>query len=233
MDLVFYDDGFLESPNVTVGEREIFWHVGKRVLDAVIYSKRYEAAPLGFPITFHALTFTYTISGELPEVGGVTRQFEGKAKAWIDPDDGKWKLDSLTLGDEGEKEFTALMLARQDTLSSRSHREDPMNVSPSNAPELSGNSGEFISADPLNIAGSDPAQAFLAVQVQSSKDERFSFAAQSGDRYRIEFTKSTALSGLSIVMGVVRSPNAISWSCEALGDFPSDALPNDCSGAKN
>jgi hypothetical protein len=103
---LFYTEKFRSFPRISLAtNRAPIVSAGSRVLDSVDYSNAYTAKPLGFPIKFHALTFTYHLEGTLPGLPPIERSFHGKAKAYNDPDDGLWKLESLELEDRGEDEY--------------------------------------------------------------------------------------------------------------------------------
>jgi hypothetical protein len=79
--------------------------VAYRSLKSIDYTNEYKADLWGIKIKFYALTFTYTSSRKIGDFPSVSTEFNGKAKAYLDPDDGKWKLDSLELNDRGEREY--------------------------------------------------------------------------------------------------------------------------------
>jgi len=83
-----------------------------RTLKSIDYTNEYEATPEGFKIKFFALTFTYTLSDRFPNLPKITKQFRGEARAFLDPDDGKWKLDKLSLEDQGNDEYMTLLIAQ-------------------------------------------------------------------------------------------------------------------------
>ena len=83
--------------------------LANRTLKSIDYTNQYEASPAGRKIKYYALTFTYALKEKFPGLPSITRQFEGKAKAYLDPDDGKWKLENLSLSDSGADEFLRLI----------------------------------------------------------------------------------------------------------------------------
>ena len=102
-------------------ENEIFCNfnilLGRRAFKSIDYTNQYVANPMGVKINFFALTFTYTLTtAKLPGLPKITKQFQGKAKAYLDPDDGKWKLDDLSLADGGEKEYLTLLREKINTV---------------------------------------------------------------------------------------------------------------------
>lgn len=105
----FYEKAFRDLPGVRITSKGVTWVLGKRVLKAITYMNQYQASLMGVPITYCAVAFTYTVEGEIPGLGRVTKLFEGKAKAYVDPDDGKWKLENLVLADQGQDEFLELV----------------------------------------------------------------------------------------------------------------------------
>lgn len=103
---LFYEDKLKKFPGVTqVANGSFVVKIGSRVLKSITYTNQYEAAPLGVPVKFYALTFTYTLQGAFLGLPPINDTLEGKAKAYLNPDDGKWKLDNLNLSDNGEKEY--------------------------------------------------------------------------------------------------------------------------------
>lgn len=79
--------------------------VAYRNLKSVDYTNEYKGSPGGIEIKFYALTFTYTFSQKVADFPNVNIEFKGKAKAYLDPDDGKWKLEDLELNDGGSYEY--------------------------------------------------------------------------------------------------------------------------------
>jgi tetratricopeptide (TPR) repeat protein len=106
---LFYTNKFKEIANDK-------WciNIGKRVLKSINYTNEYKGSPSGIEMTFYALTFTYRIEGNLPNLLPLNKNFEGKAKAYLDPDDGKWKLINLSLSDSGKSEFKRQIEAQFD-----------------------------------------------------------------------------------------------------------------------
>jgi hypothetical protein len=103
---LFYEDKVKRFPGVTqIADGSFVVKIGSRVLKSITYANQYEAAPLGIRVKFYALTFAYTLQGALLGLPPINDTFEGKAKAYLDPDDGKWKLDQLNLGDRGSAEY--------------------------------------------------------------------------------------------------------------------------------
>jgi len=83
-----------------------------RKLKTIDYTNEYEATPGGFKKKFFALTFTYTLSDIFPNLPQITKQFKGEARAFFDPDDGKWKLDKFSLEDQDNDEYMTLLIAQ-------------------------------------------------------------------------------------------------------------------------
>ena len=83
-----------------------------RTLKSIDYTNEYEATPEGFKKKFFALTFTYTLSNRFPNLPQITKQFKGEARAFLDPDDGKWKLDKFFLEDQDSAEYMTLLIAQ-------------------------------------------------------------------------------------------------------------------------
>ncbi len=79
--------------------------IGKRVLESIDYVNQYEAGltsitGMDVKTTFWAITFTYKVE---PNIAGLPKmQFQGNAKVYRDPDDGKWKTAHLYLPYDGE-----------------------------------------------------------------------------------------------------------------------------------
>lgn len=85
--------------------------LGKRILKSIDYTNQYEATPGGVKIKYFALTFTYVLeTAKIPGLPKVTQQFQGKARAYLDPDDGKWKLDQFSLADADASEYLTLLV---------------------------------------------------------------------------------------------------------------------------
>jgi hypothetical protein len=85
-----------------------------RTLKSIDYTNEYEATPAGFKIKFFALTFTYTLSDIFPNLPKTTKQFRGEARAFLDLDDGKWKIDKYSLEDQDSTEYMTLLRAQYD-----------------------------------------------------------------------------------------------------------------------
>ncbi len=84
--------------------------VARRKLKSIDYRNHYKANPLGTgERDVFAVTFSYTLDSIQPGLQPPSTVFKGKATAQLDPDDGEWKLETLTLSDQGEQEiYTAL-----------------------------------------------------------------------------------------------------------------------------
>lgn len=87
-------------------------NAARRELVSIDYTNKYKASPMGMPVTFYALTFKYRIVGTIPQAPAVDGVLEGQAKAWLDPDTGKWRLDELNLSDKGSATLVEV-IARQ------------------------------------------------------------------------------------------------------------------------
>jgi len=80
--------------------------IAKRKLKTIDYRNRYKANPMGMgERDIFAVTFSYTLESSLVALPSPVTVFKGKATAQLDPDDGEWKLEKLTLPDEGVQEF--------------------------------------------------------------------------------------------------------------------------------
>lgn len=84
-------------------------NLASRVLKSIDYTNQYEAIRHGIKIKVFALTFTYTITEKMHGLPRITKHFEGKARAYLDPDDGKWKVDEITFADNGAEEYWAVL----------------------------------------------------------------------------------------------------------------------------
>ena len=82
--------------------------IATRKLKSIDYTNAYEDAGRfgGAKIKVYALTFSYTVESTFPSIPNVTNIFTGKAKAYLDPDDGTWKLEHCSLNDRGTAIFT-------------------------------------------------------------------------------------------------------------------------------
>jgi hypothetical protein len=88
--------------------------LGSRQIKSIDYTNQYQGTLLttGAKTQFYALTFSYVLKAKLPELPQVNKVFQGKAKVYLDPDDGKWKFwyeGGLVLEDRGAWEYTELM----------------------------------------------------------------------------------------------------------------------------
>jgi hypothetical protein len=82
---------------------------GFRKLSSIDYANKYDDAPGGRKRTFYAITFSYTIINQLPELPKISKIFKGKAKAVLDPDDGSWKIINFEL-DENTQNIYSIYL---------------------------------------------------------------------------------------------------------------------------
>jgi hypothetical protein len=90
--------------------------IAKRKLKAIDYRNRYKANPLGMgERDVFSVTFSYTLESSLAALHSPLTVFKGKATVQLDPEDGEWKLEKLTLSDEGEQEFYKLLSAQPAT----------------------------------------------------------------------------------------------------------------------
>lgn len=86
--------------------------IATRNLSAINYKNEYIAPPSGIlsgslqgNIKVMALTFTYSIIPTLEDFPKPNKLYKGKAKIYLDPDDGNWKIASLDLNDNGAQEI--------------------------------------------------------------------------------------------------------------------------------
>ncbi len=85
-----------------------------RELVSIEYVNKYNASPMGFPITFHAVTFKYRIVSELPGVPRIGMHFDGQARSFRDLDTGRWVVDQLRLSDNGDASLRELITASHE-----------------------------------------------------------------------------------------------------------------------
>lgn len=83
--------------------------LAKRKLKSIGHTNNYIANMLGINVKVCAFTFTYFMENKLPGLPKLNKEFEGKAKAYLDPDDGKWKMENVALSDRGEQEYLSLL----------------------------------------------------------------------------------------------------------------------------
>jgi hypothetical protein len=84
--------------------------IARRKLKTIDYRNRYKANPMGMgERDVFAVTFSYTIESQVAALPSPPTVFKGKATAELDPDDGEWKVEKLTLADEGEQELYKLL----------------------------------------------------------------------------------------------------------------------------
>jgi LysM repeat protein len=102
---LFYTDKFKNLSNLSNMEGKYCLKVGKRILKSIDYKNEYKGSPSGIEMKFYAITFSYFIEGNLPELPPIKKVFKGKAKAYMDPDDGEWKLANFNLSDLGDSEY--------------------------------------------------------------------------------------------------------------------------------
>lgn len=77
-----------------------------RVLKSIDYQNRYRANPMGMgERDLFAITFSYTLKSVIADFTPPSTVFKGKATAQQDPEDGEWKLEKLSLSDEGSREL--------------------------------------------------------------------------------------------------------------------------------
>jgi hypothetical protein len=110
---LFYTDQFearlTELNRAEDSDDRIQLQIAHRKVRSVDYTNRYEAERLGASVPFFAFTFSYILEPDLGALPQVEQTFEGKAKAYRDPGDGKWKLSNLSLEDRGIHEYEELL----------------------------------------------------------------------------------------------------------------------------
>jgi|GEM_PF-3222792 len=101
-------DHFRDMP---INSSEIL--LASRKLKSIDYTNQYEGTILatGAKTKFYALTFSYVLEEKLPKLPKINKVFHGKAKAYLDPDDGQWKFwpEGLKLEDSGSSEYIKLL----------------------------------------------------------------------------------------------------------------------------
>lgn len=102
--------------------------IAHRKLKSIDYKNQYEGTLLetGAKTQFYALTFSYVLEEKLPRLPEINKVFQGKAKAYLDPDDGQWKLwhDGIELEDSGSSEYTELI--KQQYKESKTEQESKL-----------------------------------------------------------------------------------------------------------
>lgn len=113
---IFYSDAFkkrIAKDKYGVG----YFAAGKRKINSIDYKNVYEDAYMGMNRKFYAITFTYILTSEYPNLA-INKSFKGKAKAFQDPDDGTWKMEGdflnlgLSLEDKGSKEYLSVIASK-------------------------------------------------------------------------------------------------------------------------
>jgi hypothetical protein len=116
-DFIFYSDGFrnrLAERNRSEDASEgIKIPLAHRRIRSVDYTNRYEADRRGASVPVFAFTFTYTLEPDFDGFPRIEQTFEGEAKAYRDPDDGEWKMENLSLEDDGMEEYQRLLEQRR------------------------------------------------------------------------------------------------------------------------
>lgn len=108
---LLYSSSFTSLPGIEIVSRslrnELKVDVARRVVRSIDYTNNYEQVLMGVPLDVWAVRFTYALvnEGALPDFPEITRSFEGSARAYLDPDDGRWKLDALSLEDRRDLEY--------------------------------------------------------------------------------------------------------------------------------
>lgn len=98
---------FIYKGNYKSGPFEVI--MASRVLKSIHYMKEDEESIRGLAVKVFALTFSYYLENKIPDLPKIEKIFKGKAKAYLDPDDGKWKNESFLLEDQGDREFFDLL----------------------------------------------------------------------------------------------------------------------------
>ena len=87
--------------------------IAKRQLKSIDYKNAYkgEIPLVGVKTDFYAVTFSYRLTSDFPGLSRCDKVFEGKAKAFYDPDTGKWNAE-VELDDEGVHEYLKPLVTR-------------------------------------------------------------------------------------------------------------------------
>jgi len=72
-----------------------------RELISIDYTNKYEKY-IDMPVTVYALTFTYRIVSDIPELPQIDQVFNGEGVAGLNPNNGKWELLEIKLGGSDE-----------------------------------------------------------------------------------------------------------------------------------
>jgi len=88
--------------------------IADRQLKSIDYKNAYQGQipPLGVKTDFYAVTFSYCLKGTFPGLPTCDTVFKGKAKAFYDPDTGKWNAE-VELDDEGGHEYLKLLATQK------------------------------------------------------------------------------------------------------------------------
>jgi hypothetical protein len=118
---IFYSD--LEKKSIEMIKVDDFSGVsvkpylklGHRKLISITYKNQYEDSPLGMKRTFYSIVFSYKLINDLGALPAIAKVYTGKGKAFLDPDDGTWKLVGsfenlgLTLEDYGANDYMKII----------------------------------------------------------------------------------------------------------------------------
>ena len=101
--LFYSDELFKKLPDVRECGQTWCVHIGKRELASIEYTNSYKGNVFGYETDVYAVVFKYKLTSSLPHLALSTVLYTGKAKAYLDLDDGTWKLINYELEDEEEQ----------------------------------------------------------------------------------------------------------------------------------
>ncbi len=89
--------------------RGLYRLIGRREFDKITYRKKYKKNISGVETTVISIIFQYSIKPTFPQIAKSKKVFEGKLNFLYDPNDGRWKLASKSLNDNGSSEIITLL----------------------------------------------------------------------------------------------------------------------------
>jgi TonB family protein len=119
---IFYSEDFKRKTELS-NEEDFYGNIqsllrikaAHRQIVSIDYKNQYEDAPFGMKRKFYSIVFSYKLVNDLPGFQSIEKVFKGKGKAFLDPDDGTWKIDGpfedlgITLGDKGSEEYMQII----------------------------------------------------------------------------------------------------------------------------
>lgn len=207
-DIKYYSDGNSTGNGATI---KPYIKLAKRQLISIDYKNRYEDSPLGLKRTFFSILFTYRFVNFSTKLPSVNATFKGKAKAYLDPDDGTWKINGgfenlgITLDDKGSQEFMLALRKGYEPFSFR-------NASSQAKVENSVPSGEqdalsVVDVMPEYPGGEDALEAYIAKSVIYPHD---ALEAKISGKVLVSFVvdENGQVAGAKINRGIGRSLDA-------------------------